>query len=70
MDVEGASPEEALARRYTNANQKWIVRRGAFAKGGSFEAELELPESVKPGKHWLKAWASGNAAALEIVIPE
>ncbi len=70
VDLEGATPEEAIGRRYLNANTKWIVRMGAVAKSGAFEAELELPETLKSGRHWLKAWASGSAAALEVVIPE
>jgi hypothetical protein len=37
---------------------------------GRFETEIELPESLKPGKYYLKAYAAGAIGSKEIVIPE
>jgi hypothetical protein len=70
VDLPEGPPSEAIARRYANANRKWVARIEAVASGGRFEAELELPSGIRPGPHWLKAWASGHAAAQDLLLPE
>ena len=69
-DLEGETAEAQLARRYANANNKVVVRSPTSAAGGSFEIEVELPESVKPGKYYLKAYGPGSIGSREIVIPD
>jgi hypothetical protein len=70
VELGEGPPEQAIAQRYAAANRKWIVRTQAVAAGGRFEAELELPGSVKPGPYWLKAWSQGRAAALDVRLPD
>jgi len=70
VDLVGDTAEEQLARRYANANNKIVARTGATAAEGRFEAEIELPEALKPGKYLLKAYAPGAVGSTEIVIPE
>lgn len=71
VDLGGDGPlEERLARRYANANDKVIARAAAAARAGKFEAELELPKDLKPGRYVLKASAAGAIGALEIEVPE
>jgi hypothetical protein len=69
VELEGEDPAAAMARRYRNANRKWIVRVPAASMNGEFEAEVELPASVKSGQHFLKLWAADRATAVEVLIP-
>ncbi|MBV8879507.1 MAG: hypothetical protein JO332_06075 [Planctomycetaceae bacterium] len=69
-DLQGDTAEEQIARRYANANNKVVVRSLASADGGAFEAEVELPESLKPGRYFLKAYGPGAIGFREILIPE
>jgi hypothetical protein len=70
VDLVGDTAEEQLARRYANANNKVVVRTTAAFEDGRFEAEIDLPETLKPGTYLLKAYATGTVGATEIVIPE
>ena len=56
--------------RYANANDKVAARAKADAKNGEFEAEMELPKNLKPGKYVLKAWNGSTLGFFEIEIPE
>jgi hypothetical protein len=69
-DLEGADAEAQLVRRYTNANNKVVVRSPTSAASGAFETEVELPETLKPGKYFLKVYGQGSIGSREIVIPE
>ena len=69
-DLEGEDAEAAILRRYRNANNKVVVRSPTSAAEGRFETEIELPEPLKPGKYFLKAYAPGSIGSREIVIPE
>jgi hypothetical protein len=69
-DLQGDTAEEQITRRYTNANNKVVVRSPTGSVNGAFEAEIELPESLKPGRYFLKAYAPGAIGAREIVIAE
>lgn len=69
-DLEGEDAEAALRRRYANANNKVVVRSPTTAADGAFEIEVELPDSLKPGKYFLKAYGSGCVGSREILIPE
>jgi hypothetical protein len=68
--LEGDTIEEQIGRRYANANNKVVVRSPTSAGDGRFEIEVELPESLKPGKYFLKAYGPGTIGSKEIVIPE
>ena len=57
-------------RRYANANNKVVVRSPTSAVDGQFETGVELPESLKPGRYFLKAYGPGAIGSLEITIPE
>jgi hypothetical protein len=71
VDLEGDEPlEERLARRYANANNKVIARAEAAGREGKFEAELELPKDLKPGRYVVKAYEEGAAGALEVEVTE
>jgi hypothetical protein len=70
VDLVGDTAEEQIARRYTNANNKVVVKTTATLEDGRYEAEIELPEKLKPGKYVLKAYAPGAVGSKEIVIPE
>jgi hypothetical protein len=69
-DLQGGTAEEQLSRRYANANNKVVVRSPTASVRGEFETEIELPESVKPGKYFLKAYGPGGIGSREIVIPD
>ena len=69
-DLEGADIEAQIGRRYANANNKVVVRSPTAAADGMFETEVELPESLKPGKYFLKAYGQGGFGSKEITIPE
>lgn len=69
-DLLGETVEEQIVRRYANANNKVVMRSPTASVNGAFEAEIELPESLKPGKYFLKAYGPGAIGAREIVIPE
>ena len=61
--------EERMAYRYTNANNKVIVRQEAAAtKEGTFEVTLELPEKLRPGTYTVKAWSKGAMGSAAVVI--
>lgn len=66
--VEGEDLEKQLAARYANANNKVILRVTAAARDGKFEAEVALPEDIKPGTYYLKAAAPGAIGALAVEI--
>ena len=68
--LEGETAEEQLNRRYANANNKVVVRSPTASVNGRFETEIELPESLKPGKYYLKAYTAGAIGAKEITIAE
>lgn len=68
--LDGDTVEEQITRRYTNANNKVVVRAPTAAAGGGFEIDVELPESLKPGKYYLKAWGPGSMGVREVQIPE
>lgn len=68
--LEGDTAEEQLNRRYANANNKIVVRSPTTSVNGRFETEIELPESVKPGKYYLKAYGPGAIGFREITIAE
>lgn len=70
VDLVGDTMEQQLARRYAHANNKVAATAKAEVKDGAFEAELELPKDLKPGKYFLKAWGPGALGAKEIEIPE
>ncbi len=70
VDLEGEDLEKQIARRYANANNKVVVRSPTAAKDGQFEVEVELPDALKPGKYFLKAYTPGAIGAREVVIPE
>jgi hypothetical protein len=69
-DLEGDDAEAAISRRYRNANNKVVVRSPTSAVDGRFETEIELPESLKPGKYFLKAYSPGSIGSKEILLPE
>ncbi|MBI3856385.1 MAG: hypothetical protein HY293_11920 [Planctomycetes bacterium] len=69
-DLEGEDAEAQIGRRYANANNKVIVRSPTAAAEGRFEIEVELPENLKPGKYFLKAYGPGSIGSREIVIQE
>ena len=69
-DLEGQDAEAQLGRRYANANNKIIVKAPTSSMDGRFEIEVELPETLKPGKYFLKAYGQGAVGWREIVIPE
>lgn len=69
-DLEGADAEAQIGRRYANANNKVIVRAPTACQDGRFEIEVELPEALKPGKYFLKAFGAGTIGSREIVIPD
>jgi hypothetical protein len=69
-DLEGADAEAQLSRRYVNANNKVVVRSTASSADGAFESELELPDSLKPGKYFLKAFGRESIGSREILIPD
>ena len=60
----------AILRRYRNANNKVVVRSPTSAVDGRFEIEIELPDALKPGKYFLKAYGPGSIGSREILIPE
>lgn len=70
IDLEGQDAEAQLGRRYANANNKVIVRAPTASLDGRFEIEVELPEAIKPGKYFLKAYGPGSIGSREILIPE
>lgn len=70
VDLVGDTMEKQLARRYGNANNKAVARAKAEVKDGEFEAEIELPKDLKPGKYFLKAWGAGALGVKEVEIPE
>ena len=70
VDMVGDTLEAQLGRRYANANDKVAARAKADAKNGEFEAEMELPKNLKPGKYVLKAWNGSTLGFFEIEIPE
>lgn len=70
VDLVGDTMEQQLARRYANANNKVVVSARAEVREGAFEAEIELPKDLKPGKYVLKAWAAGSIGSREVEIPE
>jgi hypothetical protein len=70
VDLIGDTAEEQIARRYANANNKVVAKAAATVADGRFEAEIELPEKLKPGKYFLKAYGPGGLGFREIVIPE
>jgi hypothetical protein len=70
VTLEGETAEEQLSRRYANANNKVVIRSPTTSVNGRFETEIELPESLKPGKYYLKAYAAGAIGSKEIVISE
>jgi hypothetical protein len=71
VDLGGDAPlEERLARRYAHANDKVIARAAAAERDGKFEAELELPKDLKPGRYVVKASSEEAIGALEIEVPE
>lgn len=70
VDLQGETAEEQLARRYANANNKVLRRSPTTAVDGAFETEIELPESLKPGKYFLKAYGAGAIGSKEILISE
>ncbi len=69
-DLEGPDAEAQIGRRYANANNKVVVRSPTSAADGAFEVEVELPQGLKPGKYFLKAYGQGAIGSREIVIPE
>lgn len=69
-DMVGDSLEERLARRYANANNRVVAEAEVEAKNGAFEADLRLPEGLKPGIYHLKASTAGALGAREIEIKE
>jgi hypothetical protein len=69
-DLEGDTPEAQLTRRYANANNKVVARSPTTAVEGQFEAGLELPEGLKPGRYFLKACGPGAIGSIEITIQE
>ena len=69
-ELEGDDLEAQLGRRYTNANNKVVVRSPTAAVDGTFEIEIELPENLKPGKYFLKAYGPGAIGSREILLPE
>jgi hypothetical protein len=69
-DLRGETAEEQILRRYANANNKVVVRAPAAVVNGAFEAEIELPDDLKPGKYFLKASGPGAIGSCEIVIPD
>jgi hypothetical protein len=69
-DLEGDTIEAQLGRRYANANNKVVIRSPTSAVDGQFEAAIELPESLKPGRYFLKASGVGSIGFREILIPE
>lgn len=69
-DLEGETLEAQLGRRYANANNKVVVRSPTAAIEGQFEAGVELPATLKPGRYFLKAYGPGSVGSREIVIPE
>jgi hypothetical protein len=70
--LEGEGLEKQLARRYANANNKVIVKTEAAARDGAFEAEIRIPEAIKPGKYYVKSFspATGGVGSKEIEISE
>jgi len=70
VDLVGDTAEEQIARRYANANNKVVAKATASVADGRFDAEIELPEKLKPGKYFLKAYGPGTVGFREIVIPE
>jgi hypothetical protein len=68
--LQGGTAEEQLTRRYANANNKVVVRSPTASSEGAFEAEIELPESLKPGRYVLKAYGPGAIGARELLISE
>jgi hypothetical protein len=60
-DLEGEDLEAQLARRYANANNKVVARSPTAAVDGQFETEVELPESLKRGRYFLKAYGPGRS---------
>ena len=70
VDLVGDTPEEQIARRYANANNKVVAKTSTSLVDGRFEAEIELPEKLKPGKYLLKGYGPGSVGSAEIVIPE
>lgn len=69
-DLQGDTAEEQILRRYANANNKVIVRSPTTAANGAFEAEIELPQSLKPGKYFIKAYGAGAIGARELVLSD
>jgi len=69
-DLEGEDAEAQLMRRYANANNKIVVRSPTSAVDGQFETGVELPESLKPGRYFLKAYGPGAIGSIEITIQE
>jgi hypothetical protein len=67
-DLQGADVEKAILRRYENANNKVIRRAEAAVEEERFEVELELP--AKPGKYFIKAYATGVVGAKAIEVTE
>ena len=70
VDLQGGTAEEQLTRRYANANNKVVVHSPTTAGNGGFETEIELPENLKPGRYFLKAYGLGAIGAREIVISD
>lgn len=68
--LEGETPEAQFDRRYANANNKIVVRIPTEAAEGRFEAEVELPPSLKPGTYFLKAYGRGSIGWRPLVLPE
>jgi len=69
-DLQGGTAEEQITRRYANANNKVIVHSPTTAGNGGFETEIELPEALKPGRYFIKAYGPGAIGSREIVISE
>jgi peptidase C25-like protein len=69
-NLEGQDLEAQIGRRYANANNKVIVRSPTSAAEGRFEIEMELPESLKPGKYFLKAYGPGSIGSRILEIQE
>jgi hypothetical protein len=70
VDLAGDTVEAQLTRRYRNANDKVVARASATARDGAFEAELELPKDLKPGRYVLKASQDAAIGAIDVEIRE
>lgn len=70
VDLQGEDAEARLTRRYAHANDKVVARAPADVIDGMFEAELELPADLKPGKYFVKAWTPKGVGAFVVEVAE